>query len=1439
MDPALSPRLASWVHRYIGQERDACALFGIVRKEATAADQESPWQLAVEALTAMDHRAGWVDGKSDGTGILADIPVAAWNARLQTAGLEPVAGSERFWLLTTVTPIGERRAMNEALTGVLAAFGFRLLLSHTELGDGRDLLEAHALLYEGTGSLPERTRFALLEELERAFPGRIASLSRRYTVLKVTNGPQRLAEILRANWGESYLPRAVIGHNRFSTNTTTELSRVQPFVNLAHNGEIDTIDQLEREMVAFGIEAIPSGSDSQNLDRVVSALAWQEGLSPAEAVRLAVAPSPALIDRLPAAGRAAWRYLEALWGPWAQGPAGVLVLEGNSLVAAVDAMGLRPLWLLETAEAFILASEPGVVPSGRWVAEPRSIGPGELLALEWEDGGPVRVVEGEEVFRRLAARIPDTVIPEVSLPPATEPGPEVPAWRYVADGWHKDDQTLVQTWAREGKEPIGSLGFDGPLAALSEGLANLSDYLQETVAVVTNPALDRERESEHFRLEQYVGRRPSWDRPWVPGDGLWLKRPWLDHAGLEALIARFAPRVARFPLLWDPAVDEITTAERLAEAVLEALENSEVRLVVLSDEGAYRSPQGPAALDPALAVATLDRRLRNTRRRRDVGVVVESGMIRNLHDIMVLLGLGAEAVVPSLLWALVPPERRTVVSDVLASGAEKVLSTMGIHELEGYGHVFSAIGLPEAMARALGVVSFAAPAAMDAFLVRRADEARTRLACFGQEQLKPTAIPRATGHVHRAAQELAEGTISGLEYRQRTREWEARHPIALRHTLGFRNLRGGRHSGGTVDLSMGEHDLPFVISSMSFGSQGETAFRAYAEAARILNMLAMNGEGGEIPDMVGRYYRWRGHQIASGRFGINTAMINGAAYAEIKIGQGAKPGEGGHLPGTKVSVKVAQARKAVPGIDLISPSNNHDLYSIEDLQELIDELKEAHPGLKVVVKVPVVPNIGTIAVGIVKAGADVVNLSGFDGGTGAARMHALRHVGLPADIGVPVVHAALTLAGLRNRAEIWADGGMRSADDVLRMILLGANRVGFGTLAMVALGCTVCRRCQTDTCHVGIATQIESLEEARERGLRKFQPQELDRAVTHLVRFFSGLGDALAENLRELGITRLADAVGQSQYLVQERFREQVAYEDFIAQSALAVNEAQSSEAVVGLAEGAPLGAPLKPATRFSSRTRLIGTGPSGQKVRQNDPGLLTLPRVQHVAGQGFGAFLSEGVTLIAEGGAQDGVGKSASGGTIAVMKSRGAHGRWLGGHVGKSLGYGAQGGTLIVQGTADARAGIRLAGADVIIAGDDIDRVPAAPDDWRGTLIRGFGFEYMTRGRALVLGDPGPWLAAGMTGGVLYLMVDPARGLTVDHLRSRLAANAKVSLRPIDSEDLTAIQELAGKLAEAYRNTGQDHRVPALEALVADARRHFWKVVPGLAQTDQTEATE
>ncbi|MFN3421900.1 MAG: glutamate synthase-related protein, partial [Armatimonadota bacterium] len=618
--------------------------------------------------------------------------------------------------------------------------------------------------------------------------------------------------------------------------------------------------------------------------------------------------------------------------------------------------------------------------------------------------------------------------------------------------------------------------------------------------------------------------------------------------------------------------------QELTESAKQAVRADAV-ILLLDDGDAFR--QETLFIDPHLAVAAVDKALRETRDgenelpksqqnlRRRCSLVLRSGALRNLHDLVFAISLGADAVVPYLLYDVALSsdkpecpiadewERVRRLSNVivgLSKGLEKVIATMGTHELRGYGKNFASIGVAPEIAALTECKNFygSEKAAFD--LDRWDKEVRRRWqSLHDRMEAARRHSPlrrdfRFYPHVWKAAGRVANGESDYREYEERVKAIEHEHPIALRHLLDVQFLddRSQWVSPDRVDIGIGWHDLPFVIASMSFGSQNEIAYRAYAEAAYRLNMLALTGEGGELKDLIGRYPFNRGQQIASGRFGVNAYYCNSSYWLEIKIGQGAKPGEGGHLPGRKVSPKVASVRYAVPGIDLISPNNNHDLYSIEDLAQLISELKTINPKAKVIVKVPVVANIGVIAVGIAKAGADIINLSGFDGGTGAARVHALKYVGLPVEIGIKEAHRALLQAGIRDQVELWADGGMRTAYDVLKCILLGANRVGFGTLAMVAIGCTICRGCQLDTCHVGIATQIENKEEAARRGLKRFEPRDFDRAVNALVNFFSGMGEELKRLTGMLGVDRLQDLVGRSDLLAQTRGHELVDLTDLV-----------------------------------------------------------------------------------------------------------------------------------------------------------------------------------------------------------------------------------------------------------------------------------------------------
>jgi glutamate synthase (NADPH/NADH) large chain len=1465
-------------------ERDACALVAIARKDG-AATREVLAE-TIRGLECLAHRSGSIDGEGDGSGVLTDIPRDLWADALAGARLDPAhALDRRFAVAHLFVPPRDDELVEAEVRRILARHRIRILIERhgttrrPALGPrakaGEPRFWQLALQVLGPAERAGRRLYRLGVEIERATPATIVSLSRSTVVYKLRGHPQQLAAYFTDLADPRFATSMAFGHNRYATNTTTSFERVQPFAAFAHNGEINTISRLRDEVASLGIALSRDGSDSQDVDATLRGLVLGRGLDPVEALELLFPPIVNEVRRMDLQAQDAFTRARAAFGPFAQGPAAFLARLGNLCLVGVDAMGLRPLWHVETDEAHVFASERGFIPLERYSTDPRPLAPGEHAGLERTARGWRYLDEGMLRARFVALRARRGCAPagdrrrleaggpltapavgvsrervEISVMPDEVEDLAIRREQQLASlGYEPEDLKQAAFMEETGNELIGSLGYDGPLAALATKRANLADYLQETVAVVTNPAIDREREIEHFSTRVVIGPRPSIDsagrpRPWIE-----LRVPLLlgGHAPESAIALDDLRPLARAAGTWlvDDLVAELGAQGRRAATVLEAdrdweedprvglsrLASAATRAVrggsrvVLVRDRTVRV-EGRAWIDPLLVVAAVHRALgaapsANGSLRRECAVLLSAGNIRNLHDIVVALGLGADAVNPYLLFEHAlgtgDPDALPNLLEALRKGIEKVCSTLGMHEVRGYGRAFSAIGLAPDVAAFLGVRTFGASSVAgtgwDA-LARDGFERATLLRERTPARLEPAF--RIYPRLWKAALGVATGETTYAVYAEKLASIEAEHPVSLRHAL---DVRPAGPPADEASTTAGEHSAPFYISSMSFGSQGETAYRAYAEAAKRLDILCINGEGGELPDLLGKYPKWRGQQIASGRFGVSALLANSSRYLEIKIGQGAKPGEGGHLPGRKVSLKVALARNAKPGVDLISPSNNHDIYSIEDLAQVVRELKTVNPDAKVSVKVPAVPDIGIIATGIAKSGADIVTVSGYDGGTGAARQHALRRAGLPAEIGVVEAHRALVRSGLRDRVELWCDGGMKSALDVVKMLCLGADRVGFGTLAMVAIGCTICRGCQLDTCHVGIATQIETAAEAAERGMKRFEPQEFDRAVAQLERFFGAMRAELARLVAELGLVSVRDLVGRTDLLEQVRAR------DRLDLAALLEPAGERAGASVLVPAGATLAVADEP---LSSAHRFFGTAGSGSLARARIGGALPVPqptpiRTGSVAGNGFGAYLTDGVHLDLGGGAQDGAAKTALGGTVTILKAPNAVGAFVDGGVGKCFAYGAQRGRFFVQGAADARACIRFSGAEVVFGGD----------------LGGFAFEYMTAGTAVVLGDPGRWICSGMSGGIVFVRADPARGIDTDGIRSRLAKGAKVHVGVPRDGELPALRDLLAGYRRALLGSGQDDDARSVRVLADEASAAFFAIRPGGEVVDQTVSTE
>lgn len=1499
------------------QEHDSCAVIAVLAKNGVPS--HATVQQALTGLQMMEHRAGQIKNEGDGCGIQMDIPRTLWQRWISKEGRDPsLALDSRFVVAHVYTTGGSDASIRERLSKEFRENGFDVLCLRKgqvrQMPSGTEPSFWQIGLITQEGKNPKTTAFWAKVRMEKDREIHIGSLSPDVVVYKVKGTSYVLADIFLDFQDPLLKSRVVLAHSRYSTNTLSVTERVQPFSVLGHNGEINTIDKLRRESAMLGIPPVKGGSDSQDLDRTIEGLMVQFGFSLMEAVEIVFPPITHIISTLEEAKRQMYFLYRRFLGPLAQGPAAIISRYGNEVVFSVDALGLRPMWLFETQDLIFVSSERGVLRSSQMISQPKAFAPGEKMAFVLEKDG-IRTLSYPEIqdalYERFVERfhpdIPSYQAPkgDIALSPIVLlglPGEAFSTNRPVSTLWNPfgfstDDHEMIHFFSQTSAEPIGSLGFDGPLAILSRERQNIPDYFKESVAVVTNPAIDREREMEHFSPRIVLGPRSYFGDVVKTPRGLDLAMPILvgGHLTLSPLDRETYRNVAQknglqlledLPLFFPRShIRTISSSFKEGETLRTALERIEAEAVAFAKDGAeiliiddsLSVVEGHYWIEPALTVTTVDRVLRRTpvppgtpNLRRNLSIVAHAGTIRNLHDIIFYFAVGADAINPFLLieTALlnvkgepVPAEEREKRIDntlsALKKGIEKVISTMGIHEMRGYGRLFSSIGLGLELQELFATPNFLGGEKVGLSLDRLEQEARLRAPYFwGHKSEKLSKTYHLYPKVWKLAGDVANQKEPYQKYQDKLTQIETENPISLRHLLDL-VPKGAPIPVESVDLTVGEHAYPFVISSMSFGSQGEVAYRAYAEAGNEMNIVALNGEGGEILDLLGRYPKTRGQQIASGRFGVNIALLNSSNILEIKIGQGAKPGEGGHLPGKKVSTKVANARRATPGVDLISPSNNHDLYSIEDLAQLVYELKSANPRARVSVKVPVIPGIGTIGIGIAKAGADIITISGYDGGTGAARMHALRYVGLPVEIGVTEVHRALLYAGLRDNVEIWADGGIKSSVDALKLMCLGANRVGFGTLPMVAIGCTICRECQMDTCHVGIATQIETEEQAQKHGLKRFVPREYDFSVRQLVHFFTRMGEDLRRILSELGISKAQSIVGQTGYLIQPRHFDRIdltpllnpstydleaeGYCGIGTDNAIPLTEKITEEVVRELRKR-----PSSVTVHIegaSSMDRNIGTHLSGVLHRDfpGHPPVTVTINHGSVAGNGMGSFLKDNMTVRITGGAQDGVGKGAMNGRIVVLKARNEQNRYVDGSVGKSLGYGAQGGLFLIQGDCDSRAGIRLSGAEMVIGG----RITQPVDDRVGHLgihanMKGFAFEYMTNGKAIVLGDPGPWICAGMTGGTVYLMKQPEWGFDVPAIKRRIAKGSKVVISPLKPDDVDAIRRLLKEYRLEVERSGQADEAAWLMSLVdSDLFDRFVRIIPESQQVEQTVSTE
>ena len=1050
-------------------EHDACAIVASIRKtgEATHGNPKR----TLDALSKMGHRSGDVNGEGDGCGVLTDIPRRLWAEALDAVG-KPAWLSEdkRFFIGHLMVPTrleSQRATLQAQVLELVRKAGATVLIERPALTRpltlGRMARAQVPFFWQIAGLVQgcpleniEHCLFDLALAIEHQTSIHVASLSSYSVVYKVRGSIETLYQYYPELRSPDYTTAITLGHARYSTNTATAFERVQPFSLLGHNGEINTIARLREQAQMLGIQLIDRGSDSQDLDRSLAGLIHMYGFSLVEAMELLFPPILSEVERLSPELQQVYRYYRQAFGPFAQGPAAIISRYQDDCAFSVDALGLRPLWYGETEKEYYFSSEKGVFHLDTLLSDPRPLSPGEKMSVQLQRGKGVQVCGilhiQQQVLGRFRARfgsleqlpgvpgaLPSGIrsikgnngknSPESSNHEAFKVHQSANQARnstvvakleherlLASFGWSREDREWVQELAESGHEPIASIGFDGPLAALSNERQNISDYFTEAVAVVTNPSVDREREMEHFSIRTVIGSRPGLLPLGTPaGPSHLLDSPVLLDLRLQEQVSRYRAqndsggsleRLWLKDLLAGVGEDQIArlqatllsgesvplALERLTDKALQAAYDG-ASFILLDDAAAFED--GHDWLDPHLLISVVERALQErfaeddpavsplplpvdatgkidlsrvfnapaVSLRRKVGLLLRSGAIRNLHDLAMAFGLGADAIAPYLLFETALGEAASESSEkgdqrlqntlhALNIGLEKVISTMGIHELRGYGRLFASIGLSQPVSARMGTTNYAGSEEAGLSWSDLEREARERSSIYrGEARSQLARVNHIYPKVWKAGGQLGLGESQAEDFEVHAGAQAKKQPVALRHIMDFRSPAPGmpRVSPDQVDAGLTGHALPFVIASMSFGSQGETAFRAYAQAAYWLNMIALNGEGGEIKDMMGKYPHNRGQQIASGRFGVSAELINSSNLLEIKIGQGAKPGEGGHLPGRKVSTKVAAARNAQPGVDLISPSNNHDIYSIEDLAQFIEELKTANPNARVAV----------------------------------------------------------------------------------------------------------------------------------------------------------------------------------------------------------------------------------------------------------------------------------------------------------------------------------------------------------------------------------------------------------------------------------------------------------------------------------------------------------
>jgi len=1463
-------------------EHDSCG-FGLI---ACLENKASGWlvQTSLSALARMSHRgAVGADGKTgDGCGVLIHQPTEFLRAAASEVGILLPIGQFAVGMVflpqDRIAAAHVREILQVALlrTGI-TTLGWRVVpVNVAECGvqalSAMPQIEQIFVAPADAGIAAadfERALFIGRRRAEHELPdgAYVVSLS------SVTIGYKAmvLAENIAAFYPDlarsDLTSRVVLFHQRFSTNTAPAWERAQPFRFLAHNGEINTIEGNRRWSLARGLkwhsplidfsELQPlvslHGSDSQSLDNMLEAL-LAGGMDMLQAMRILVPPATSSLEHRDPDLSAFYEYHSLSIDPW-DGPAGIVLCDQNYAACTLDRNGLRPArWSLTDDKILTIASETGVwdCDEARIVAKGK-LGPGQMMAVDLNSGVLLdsaaidRINAGRQPYKqwlKAGVRYMDAALIDPSLALVSFDAPTLLRFQKLFHLSREEIESVLRVLAETESETTGSMGDDTPFAVLSHQLRSLYDYFRQAFAQVTNPPIDPLRERVVMSLSTQIGREGNvFEQTPEQAKQLSLNSPVLSQRKLNKmlLLPRFKNAHATLHLYCMPEEGfEAALARLCLEA--EAAVSGGAILLLLSDRYAV---QEKLAIHALLATGAVHQHLIRVGLRCDCNLIIETATARDPHHFACLIGFGATAIYPYLAYQTLKSMNEAGILKLgrgkdqlelgrsyrrgIKKGLLKIISKMGISTIGSYrgAQLFEIVGLNSTVVQrcfegtpcrieGAGFKDLESDAAL---LNERAWDPSIGLSQGGLLR-----------YVHDGEYHMYNpDVIASLQRSVRSGDYAdyqvyAQH-VNSRPASTFRDLMRLRATQA-IALDAVEPVAAilarFDSAGMSLGALSPEAHEALAIAMNRLGARSNSGEGGEDPERYRTEKSSKIKQVASGRFGVTPEYLINAEVLQIKISQGAKPGEGGQLPGHKVNAMIARLRYAKPGIGLISPPPHHDIYSIEDLAELIFDLKQINPAALVSVKLVSHAGIGTVAAGVVKAYADLITVSGYDGGTGASPISSIRYAGTPWELGLSEVQETLRMNGLRHRVRVQVDGGLKTGLDVIKGAILGAESFGFGTAPMVALGCKYLRICHLNNCATGVATQDTRLRELHFTGLP-------DMAMN----FFKFVAKDVREHLAALGVARLQDLIGRVDLLEllegQTDKQRGLDLTPILRAAGLQSDESQycteltnppRDQAVLAGRMLSDLQHAIAHKTggifhyEICNRDRAIGARISGEIAKHHgNLGMSDAPitlKLTGIAGQSLGAWNAGGLQIYLAGDANDYVGKGMCGGKIVIAPGRKsgyvAHESAI---IGNTCLYGATGGKLYAAGRAGERFAVRNSGATAVIEG---------AGDHCG--------EYMTGGMLAVLGRTGQNFGAGMTGGFAYVL-DLERDF-VDHCNLELIDLLRMSPEGVESH----LQHLRSLLRAHVQETGSVWAAQLLEEF-RDVLGKFWLVKPKAASLE------